>query len=356
MRKFFALFPILLLPFHGLACLNEYRAKPFPENSHEFQVMKELIPRHFDYAKLQSELEQMNKEGLKNYEDSSDAAVLMVKTGTVFHALTIFQRLSLDHPGEYTIAANLGTTYELVGENDSALKYIRKGMQLNPRSHAGSEWVHERILLAKLALRDDPDWLKTHSVLNLSNQMFREKLDWTLGTGRGISQIDTALAIKYQLKERIPFTAAPDLIMCSIVSDLAAILQLGTPKLSLRYFTLADEYADEKNNSIHSEKLQLRKLIDIQIDKSMPGELAFITSFDPEKAYRITDGNPQPGPEIKTATNDLSLYDEEWQRLHPKKNKDQKTVSRHPRLKGFGLAALLVLCTAAFLAIKRREK
>ncbi len=345
-----------MAPFAANACLNEYRHTDELEFTADLAELDKNMIRHFDREAIAAALKVMLKQGLHDYKDSSDAAVLMIKNGEVFRALGMFQQLMQAHPAEYTIASNLGTAYELAGENDSALKYIQLGMALNPKSHRGSEWVHERILKTKLAVQDDPEWLSRHTVLDLSHHMFREEMDFGKNTNRGMAQVDTLTAIIYQLNERIPFTSAPDLIMASITSDLAAIVWLGTPGLSMKYYALADEYAGGMNVSIrqsHRELLQRKEKESWWNDlfaASLP-----LTAFDPAKVYAVTDGKPAQRFTISTPAEKLALADSFWQATHAKKEKKAVKTAALPK-RGYTrwfLAGILVLCTVAFIAIKR---
>ncbi len=54
------------------------------------------------------------------------------------------------HPNDYSIIANLGTAYELTGNDEKALELIRKAVAINPNSHYNSEWIHVRILEEKV--------------------------------------------------------------------------------------------------------------------------------------------------------------------------------------------------------------
>jgi len=45
---------------------------------------------------------------------------------------------------------DLGTAYELAGKNEPALRWIREGLRRNPNSHKGTEWLHVKILEAKI--------------------------------------------------------------------------------------------------------------------------------------------------------------------------------------------------------------
>jgi LPXTG-motif cell wall-anchored protein len=130
----------------------------------------------------------------------------------------MLQRLYRQHPGEYTLAANLGTLYELNGKPDSALYYIRRGMALNPGSHHGSEWVHVRMLQAKLNGQKDPDWLAHHSLLGIQARAAKDAAEESDG------YLDTVAHITYQLQERIPFTPAPDRLMARLLKEYADLI------------------------------------------------------------------------------------------------------------------------------------
>jgi hypothetical protein len=88
-------------------------------------------------------------------------------------------------------------------------------LELNPDSHRGSEWVHVKILEAKLAMEKDPNWLAKHSVL---------------GTGVHFSSATSGMfskyasEIEYQLHERIPFTPFPDKLIANVFNEWGDLL------------------------------------------------------------------------------------------------------------------------------------
>lgn len=97
-----------------------------------------------------------------NFKIQSNIASYHIKLGEVKKALQILKPLSDNYPNEYTISANLGTAYELEGQLNKALRLIKNGYQINSESHFGSEWIHIKILEAKIKERSNPGWLKTH--------------------------------------------------------------------------------------------------------------------------------------------------------------------------------------------------
>jgi tetratricopeptide (TPR) repeat protein len=98
-----------------------------------------------------------------NYDNLNQLAVVTMRLGRPKAAIRLLLALERRYPGHYETATNLGTALELAGENAQALRWIREGIRRNPMSHEGSEWLHVRILQAKLAATPTP----TGSVLGL---------------------------------------------------------------------------------------------------------------------------------------------------------------------------------------------
>lgn len=141
--------------------------------------------------------------------DPIDYAVALIHLGRYNDAIATLEAHEKAQPGLYETAANLGTAFELAGRVEDATVWIARGMERKADSHAGTEWLHLAILQAKLALRGDPAWLKTHSVL-----------DSAAAKGRSAEEI--VHAIDYQLGERLNFVAPPDAIVCDLFSQAAA--------------------------------------------------------------------------------------------------------------------------------------
>ena len=78
--------------------------------------------------------------------------------------------------------------------------------------HEGSEWVHVKILEAKLTLKKNPNWLRTRSVVGWreGEQLLADD------RGRVRSPADLIRPITYLLKERTQFVQPPD----PVVGDL----------------------------------------------------------------------------------------------------------------------------------------
>ena len=66
--------------------------------------------------------------------------------GNVPAALEMLKKIEDKHPGLYATAANLGTCYELFGDDETAPQWIEEGLRRNPYSHMLAEWLHVRML------------------------------------------------------------------------------------------------------------------------------------------------------------------------------------------------------------------
>jgi len=155
-----------------------------------------------------------------DFRTRSDYAATLIHQGKAAKALPILEALEHAHPKEYILAVNLGTAYELQGEDEKALSWIQEGIRRNPDSHQGTEWLHVLILEAKIAVSKDPDWAKTHSVLGLEfGSGDVPVMPARFPSDRSPDNVRKALA--YQLHERLAFIHPPDPLVAGMIADLA---------------------------------------------------------------------------------------------------------------------------------------
>jgi tetratricopeptide (TPR) repeat protein len=252
MKAFFLCLGLLLPAACSFACLNEYyminaEGRLIPMGNS--WKLEELYKRHNperEAAKLIALEKKLKKE--KNYMLLSDYAVSLMKLGKTKEALEILKALYQHFPSEYRIVANLGTAYELNGQPDSALKYIQLDLKLNPEDHKGSEWIHLKILEAELALKKDPQWLKTHTVLQLTEVQKKDP---------GVQQ-----HLLIQLHERVPFMPGPNELAGSLFVDLGDITAaIGTVAYARGYYRVAKEYYGIKDPALDEKIRKMSALI-----------------------------------------------------------------------------------------------
>ena len=208
------LFILLLVPALLFPCGNSYRS-----NAHTTEYLKDnqlasfRFRKGFDQSVLLQEFYRLSdaiSNKLNLFENQNDKALASLRMGKTEEAIAILEQLNKEKPNEYKVIANLGTAYELAGRNKEALQYIRRAMQLNSQSHQGSEWFHIQVLEAKLQNKP-ANWWINHPVLHF-DQLQKDE--------------ETIISdVVYQLKERLPFTPRPDLMMAAILRDAAAYIR-----------------------------------------------------------------------------------------------------------------------------------
>ncbi|MGO3383891.1 MAG: tetratricopeptide repeat protein [Acinetobacter guillouiae] len=135
------------------ACINNY--------------VLELGSNGLDLQTAQNQLAQGDFPKSKSIEDLNDYGVLLIYAHQFDQAIQIFQRIEKSHPNLAKTAANLGTAYELAGQSEKAKYWIEQGMQRDPNIHHGSEWIHVKILDAKIQQQKNSAWIQNHDVLGL---------------------------------------------------------------------------------------------------------------------------------------------------------------------------------------------
>jgi tetratricopeptide (TPR) repeat protein len=195
------------------------------------------MERHLDRDGAQLEAALRNST---NFNDRSDYAIGLMYLGRSEEAVALLEQLEKEKPGEYFIAANLGTAYELSGNNSKALQWIKEGIRRNPKSHEGTEWLHVKILEAKISGQSDPTYFEKHSVLELDPAKISNEIEIA---GQRLSPGKLAEAIEHQLGERMQFVKPPNPAVASLLFDYAAI-EAVTHSLesAKKVFALANKY------------------------------------------------------------------------------------------------------------------
>lgn len=150
---------LLFLAFSctAIACINETKALLSGQQveggwrDDDVPVGRNLeeADEKVQFGKQLSYLDSLWKAN-KSIDDYSDFGVYLIYLGRYQEAKEVYHQIERTHPGRYATAANIGTIYELLGQNDSALYWIKKAVQIDPTSHMGSEWLHVKILEAKI--------------------------------------------------------------------------------------------------------------------------------------------------------------------------------------------------------------
>lgn len=208
---------VLFISLPSKGCGNEYGHSLDGEMIHSrWFMLPSRIWKH-DTVSIGDKVKRLQyklNRDTANHKLLSDLAWNYMKLGKVKEGMGILKPLVTQYPNEYNLVANYGTGFELLGQLDSALKYIERGVAINAKSHRGSEWIHVEILKAKIKDKKIPGWLTKNSIIT------EKKIKGLLKNSKrnGLEYLNQH--IKYQLKTRLPFTPPPNRVMFNIMRTM----------------------------------------------------------------------------------------------------------------------------------------
>jgi tetratricopeptide (TPR) repeat protein len=185
----------------------------------------------------------------KDIKYLSDYAMVLVINGNYEEAKNSYLKLEKIKPDQYATASNLGTVYELLGDNKNALTWIQKALQLNPSSHDSSEWLHVRILEAKIG---GDKFINTNFLLH--TDFGRDSMPASELTKAELQRLRSALF--YQLNERLTFVHSQDKIVAQLLFDLANVSLL----IGMDIYQVNDIYSMAKKYGYSSPLWEARHI------------------------------------------------------------------------------------------------
>ncbi len=220
MKKFITLLSILIFTIQTLACLNG-ETKTLKDGTFIYEDSDGRVPyghRHLSKDALNETLTKIDNiyNKTKDIDYLSDKGLIYILLGKYDEAIQLYQNIEKTNPNRYSTASNIGTAYELKGDNLNALKWIKKSVEIDPKSHHNSEWIHVKILEAKI------NGLKNVSSESLINLDFGSNI--TPETNKSKAELEDLYdAIYYQVNERVTFIDPKDKIIAQLYFDLGNI-------------------------------------------------------------------------------------------------------------------------------------
>lgn len=194
----------------------------------------------------------------------NDLAVALVRLGRPRKAIMLLEIVEKRAPGRYQTASNLGTAYELAGDNVQALHWIKEGIHRNTRSHFGSEWLHVSILEAKLA--KSPSTSDSLLGLDFGSAVVPEKpRRLPAGNdGKPVSTFELANALRYQLRERTFFVAPEDPIVARLFYDWGNLeFAVGSIEFADLAYDLALQYGHPQRALIERRRAAIARVVPV---------------------------------------------------------------------------------------------
>ena len=368
----------LLISSAVFPCGNEYGHKLDGTKMHSQYFY--LRPYHlkFDTVKLRKQIADYDSKysitdsatypikSLEKDKALSNKALALMKLGKVSKAKDILVDLVTRNPKEYSMVANLGTAYELSGELDSALKYISKGLEINPKSHYGSEWIHVELLKAKIKRKRSKYYIIKNPIL--SDELLESKRD----TSKRYWHRSRVLNhIYWQVRTRAPFTPAPNEVIWNLLLTAGEFAQKhDTYENALLAFAYSRKYAynyEQKRKSEQKIKA-LNKLRDKLPHDKMVDRMFFHTikraDISPDFLLMGLDELSESLDSVNTLENkylsridslETELKKPKPQPVVPKKVVKKIKIKQSSNRLFYIIIASLVL-TTVFFAVRSRRK
>ena len=182
----------------------------------------------------------------KDLDYLSDKGVVMIILKQYDRAILLYLEIEKLQPNRYSTASNIGTAYELAGQNENALKWITRAIEIDSTSHDNSEWIHAKILEVKIK---GEKYLTTNYLLNTD---FGDE-------DRPVSQLSQqelmrlSNALYFQLNERVSFVEPKERVVAQLLFDLGNIaFLLG------RYNDAFADYGRAKEYGFNGQPIERR--------------------------------------------------------------------------------------------------
>lgn len=255
------LFLLFISNFNSFACLNG-ESKELKNGEFLYMDYDYGLPFGHNYFRGDFDGMKFRLDSLYNKTKDiaylSDKGLILILQKKYKEAIALYLQIEKTNPNRYSTASNIGTIYELIGENKKALEWINKSILINPKSHNHSEWLHSKIVEAKIK---GEKFYTSDFILGI-NFGNNEKPNSNISK----SEIDRIYkSIHFQLNERISLINPKDQIVALLLFELGNLSILNN-KLNdaNELFRKAKEYGLEndlleKRLNFVKEQLKFKK-------------------------------------------------------------------------------------------------
>ena len=257
MRNFswgIALLACALLAPPARACLHFIEDKPPAPVA---LTLKERLLRHEGQSVWQGRVAHWQPIADREWDfrSQNNYAASLAHVGRYQDALQRLHTIERVLPGHPFTAYNLATVYELKGDLPRALKWVKTGVarEKNTASrHAldKTEWLHVRILEARMRAQLAPESLGAQSIAGLDFGRQTEPQTPIVtardADGQPYSPGDVSLALFEQTHERLEFVPAPDPVVADLLFDLANLSYADEPEQAREVLEMALQYGPRR--------------------------------------------------------------------------------------------------------------
>ncbi|MEC4005950.1 tetratricopeptide repeat protein [Flavobacterium sp. SUN052] len=232
---------LFVISSNSFACLNG-ETKTLKNGFFVYEDDDDFIPNGHsfyveNYSKLILELQNLYKK-TKDLDYLSDVGYVLTIQKKYKEALEIYFEIEKKEPNRYSTASNIGTIYELTGENIKALEWIKKAIKINSKSHKESEWLHIKILEAKINNQEN-----INSTFLINADFGNDTIPKSNFTKT--ERLKLMNALYYQLNERVTFIKPKDNIIGKLLFELGNLAVLNNNNYeAIEIYKKAIEYGN----------------------------------------------------------------------------------------------------------------
>ena len=119
----------------SFACLNG-ETDVLADGTRLYEDAQGKVPyghEYFDYVDFKSTVKKLDSlyKATKDLDYLSDQGLLLILLKKYDEAIKLYLKIEKLEPNRYSTASNIGTAYELAGQNENALKWIKKAIEIH---------------------------------------------------------------------------------------------------------------------------------------------------------------------------------------------------------------------------------
>jgi tetratricopeptide (TPR) repeat protein len=171
-----------------------------------------------------------------SHPDRIEYAEALIHLERYDEAIEELEAIEEKFPDAYANAHLLGIAQELSGNLPGARRWFAAAVQRDPDAQEGTGWLRVAMIEAHLALKSDPTWLQSHSVL-----------DGCAGRSEG----ELVRAVQIQVEGRRDLFAADDPVLADLYFQIG--VRMASPEDRNKFFSLSLETGPLRQRDIDDQ-------------------------------------------------------------------------------------------------------
>ncbi|MBE2213023.1 MAG: tetratricopeptide repeat protein [Opitutaceae bacterium] len=185
---------------------------------------------------LKVEEYRRNRSAGTSHPERIEYAEALIHLERYDEAIEELEAVEEKYPEAYANAHLLGVAHERSGNLVAARRWFAAAVERDPEAQEGTGWLRVAMIEAHLALKSDPNWLQTHSVL-----------DGCAGRAEG----ELVRAVQVQVEGRRDFFAPDDPVLADLYFQIG--VRMSAPDDRNKFFALSLETCPLRQRDIDEQ-------------------------------------------------------------------------------------------------------